>query len=264
VRPVLALLIALALAACGGKTTGAVKYSVSAQRNYEKGLDELKDKDWIAASKYFAFIKSRFPYSKFAVLAELRLADAQFGAGEYEAAIDSYKMFIKFHPTHEMVVNGYAAFKIGESYFKQLPGDFWLLPPSYEKDQTATEEAADELRSFLEKYPDSPSRKDAQKILDAVGHRLAAHEWYVARYYWDRDKPMGTVLRLRHLLDKYSGVGYDEEALWLLGRAYLSVGMPDRARSTWGQLIEKYPQHHRAGDAKDAIAHLPPPKGPTG
>src|SRR3569623_1840366 len=85
------LLIAVALAfgvggvaACGAKSgTGAVDYSVSAQKNYEKGLKELDDKDWVAASKYFAFIKSRFPYSKYAVLAERRLADAEFGAEQY-------------------------------------------------------------------------------------------------------------------------------------------------------------------------------------
>mgnify|MGYP006992488365 CR=1 FL=1 len=69
----LALLIVLSLGtACGGKTgTGAVEYSVSAQKNYEKGLAQLDAKDWVAASKYFGFIKSRFPYSKYAVLAEL-------------------------------------------------------------------------------------------------------------------------------------------------------------------------------------------------
>ena len=82
---VIAVAAGLAAGACGSKAggAGAVDYSVSAQRNYEKGLKELEDKDWLAASKYFSFIKSRFPYSKFAVLAELRLADAQFGAEQY-------------------------------------------------------------------------------------------------------------------------------------------------------------------------------------
>src|SRR5580765_9025829 len=115
----------LGLACAGKSNSGTVDYSVSAQKNYEKGLKELDNKDWIAASKYFAFIKSRFPYSKYAVLAELRLADAEFGAEQYLEAIDSYRLFIKFHPTYEMVANGYAAFKIGESYYKQLPSDFW-------------------------------------------------------------------------------------------------------------------------------------------
>src|SRR5215208_1041620 len=198
VAVVVALALGIVVAACGGKSGGgAVEYSVSAQKNYEKGLKELEGKDWVAASKYFAFIKSRFPYSKYAVLAELRLADAEFGAEQYLEAIDSYRLFIKFHPTHEMVANGYASFRIGESYYKQLPSDFWLIPPSFEKDQSSTEDAGDEIQRFLDKYPDSPYRKQARIILDRVARRLAAHEWYVAQYYWNRDKPMGAVLRLR-------------------------------------------------------------------
>ena len=248
--------------ACGGAKSGgaAVEYSVSAQKNYEKGQKMLESKDWIAASKYFAFIKSRFPYSKYAVLAELRLADAEFGAEQFLESIDSYRLFAKFHPTNEMVANGYSTFRIGEAYYKQLPTDFWLFPPSYEKDESSTEDAANELKSFLDKYPDSPYREQAKEILVHVGKRLADHEWYVARYYWDRGKPMGTVLRLRRLLERYRGVGYDVEALWLLGRAYVAVDMPDRARLSWQELVAKYPTSNRAGDAKDALASLAPVK----
>jgi outer membrane protein assembly factor BamD len=247
----------LATVGCGGKSaSGAVDYSVSAQKNYEKGLKELENKDWVAASKYFGFIKTRFPYSKYAVLAELRLADAEFGAEQYLEAIDSYRLFIKFHPTHEMVANGYASFKIGEGYYKQLSGDFWMFPPSYEKDQSSTEDAGNELKSFLDKYPDSPYRDKAKHIVVTVGKRLADHEWFVARYYWDRGKPMGTVIRLRRLLERYRGVGYDEEALWLLGRAYVAVSMPDRARGVWSELVDKYPKSSRAGDAKSALSNL--------
>lgn len=247
-----------ATAACGGKSgAGAVDYSVSAQKNYERGLTSLGAKDWVAAAKYFAFIKSRFPYSKYAVLAELRLADAEFGAEQYLEAVDSYKLFVKFHPTHEMVANGYASVRIAEAYFKMLPGDFWILPPSFEKDQSSVEDAEEELRSFLDKYKDSPYRKKAADLLARVGKRLADHEWYVARFYWDRGKPMGTVLRLRRLLDRHRGVGYDVDALWLLGRAYVKVGMPDRAREAWGELVSKHPTSARAGEAKQAIASLP-------
>ena len=256
-RLLLAVVCTAVLAACGAASgTSSVSYSVSAQKNYDKGVDALDKKDWIAASKYFSFIKSRFPYSKYAVLAELRLADAQLGAEQYLEAIDSYRLFIKFHPTHKEVVNGYASFKIGQAYFKQLPEDFWMFPPSYEKDQSSTEDAQNELKSFLDKYPDSPYRKEALEILKKVGHRLADHEWYVAKYYWDRGKPMGTVLRLRRLLERYRGVGYDVQALWLLGRAYVAVDMPDRAKLTWGELIAKYPQTSEAGQAREALGTL--------
>jgi outer membrane protein assembly factor BamD len=254
----IAVVVGLWATACGSKSggAGAVDYSVSAQRNYEKGVKELEDKDWLAASKYFSFIKSRFPYSKYAVLAELRLADAQFGAEQYLEAIDSYRLFLKFHPTHEMVSNGYASFRIGEGYYKQLSGDFWMFPPSSEKDQSSTEDAANELKTFLDKYPDSPYRDKAKDILKQVNKRLADHEWYVAHYYWEHDKPTGTVFRLRRLLERYRGVGYDEEALWLLGRAYVAAAMPERARNPWNELVEKYPKSVHAGDARSALSSL--------
>lgn len=252
------------LAACGGRNgPTSVDYSVSAQKNYERGMKELERRNWAAAAKYFGFIRSRFPYSKFAVLAELRIADAEFGAEQYAEAVDSYKVFAKLHPTHEMVANGYASLRVAEAYAKQLPGDMWLLPPSYEKDQTSIEEAEQELRAFLEKFPDSPFRERGQELQGKVARRLAQHEWYVARYYWDRGKPMGTVLRLRRLIDRYPGVGYDVPALWLLGRAYARVDMPDRARETWNQLIAKFPQSSEAREAKSALASLPAAKPPA-
>lgn len=256
---VVGVLAALVLAgACGGKAgTGAVDYSVSAPKNYDRGMAELAEKDWQAAAKYFSFIKSRFPYSRYAVLAELRLADAQFGAELYLDAIDDYRAFQTLHPTHEMVVNGYTNLRVAEAYVAQLPGDLWILPPSYEKDQSATEEAETELRRFLQKFPDSPYRKRGEELLTKVGKKLAEHEWYVARYYWDRGKPMGTVLRLRRLLERYPDTGYDVEGLWLLGRAYVKVGMPDRAKQTWNDLVSRFPQSKRAGEAKGAIEKLP-------
>ncbi len=256
----IATLLALGAAAIPGcATTGvaAVKYQETPQANYDAGMAQLDAKEWVAAAKYFSFIKSRFKFSKFLALAELRTADAEFGAEEYLQAVERYRLFIKLHPTHEFVANGYATFKIGEAFYRQLPGDVWILPPSYEKDQGATEDAGEELARFLDRYPDSPYRPQAQKIMAQVAKRLAAHEWYVARYYWDRDKPMGTVLRLRRLLDRYRGVGYDEESLWLLGRAYEDVKMPDRARKTWEELVSKYPAHARAKEAISALGRLP-------
>ncbi|MBI4508469.1 MAG: outer membrane protein assembly factor BamD [Deltaproteobacteria bacterium] len=253
------LLVLLGPFACGGsarESGGRVEYSVSAQNNYERGMKKLEEEDWVEAAKYFSFVKARFPYSKFAVLAELRLADTSFQSGSYLEAIDAYKLFIKYHPTHEMVENGYAAFRVGESYYRTLPDDWFLVPPSYEKDSSATHDALRELSSFLRKYPQSRFVEKAKKLRDTCAKRLAAHEWYVAKFYWKKDEPMGTVLRLKALLDRYPGVGYDEEALWLLGKAYLRVNRSEDAKSTWKSLIKKYPSHRRAGDARNELTKL--------
>lgn len=108
-------------AACGAKTN-VVEYSVNAQTNYEKGRKELDRQDWITATSYFSFITSRFPYSKYALLAELGLADVQFGAGHYLDALAAYRLFMKLHPNHDLVENGYVSFRAGESYGRSSSG----------------------------------------------------------------------------------------------------------------------------------------------
>jgi outer membrane protein assembly factor BamD len=251
------LLLALVLLpACGGSEAESgdrVEYSASASKNYQLGMKKLGDEDRIESAKYFTFVKARFPYSKFAVLAELRLADTEFGAGSYTEAIDSYKLFIKFHPTHDMTSNGYAQFRVGEAYYKMLPSDWFLVPPSYEKDQSATHDALRELTQFLRKYPKSPYTTKAEKMRNDCAHSLAATEWYIATFYWKRDRPTATVLRLRTLLARYRGAGYDEEALWLLGKALKAAGKKDEAKAAWEELVKGYPTHPRAHEAKGAL-----------
>ena len=244
--------------ACGGSARegGSVEYSVSAQQNYERGMGLMDEGEWLDAVKYFTFVKARFPYSKFAVLADLRIADAAFGAESYLEAIDAYKLFIKFHPTHEMVENGYAAFRVGQSYYKMLPDDWFLVPPAYEKDQSAAVDAARELQGVMRDYPNSKFAPKAKQLYKHVGQLLAAHEWYVATFYWKRGQAMGTVLRLRTLLKQYPDVGYDEEALFLLGRAYAKTGRKEDAKKSFQTLVDRYPKHRRAGDARHELASL--------
>jgi outer membrane protein assembly factor BamD len=252
----LPFILALGLAACGGSAReggGSVEYSVSAQQNFERGMKLLEDEEWSDAVKYFSFVKARFPYSKYAVLADLRIADAAFGAESFLEAVDAYKLFIKFHPTHEMVENGYAAYRVGASYYHMLPDDWFLVPSAFEKDQTAALDAARELNQVARNYPSSPYAGKARELYKKVSRLLAEHEWYVAKFYWKREQPMGTVLRLRTLLKQYPDAGYEEEALYLLGQAYLKVGRKEDAKKSFETLVTRYPKHSKADDAR---AHL--------
>jgi outer membrane protein assembly factor BamD len=112
----LVLALALATLACGGRSgPTAVDYSVSAQKNYDRGMEMLERREWEAAGKYFGFIRSRFPYSKFAVLAELRLAGSLFGAEQYLDAAELQGLR-QLHVTHELVASSYTSLRIAEAY----------------------------------------------------------------------------------------------------------------------------------------------------
>jgi outer membrane protein assembly factor BamD len=235
------------------EATKPVTYSMTAKQNYEKGLAELKDENYPEAHKYFQFVRSKFPFSKYAVLAELSMADTSFERGNYTEAIDAYKQFMRLHPTHEKVTDGYAAFKVGECYAKDMPDDIWLLPPSYEKDQSAVTDALREIDAFVKKYPESPYVKNAQVLRRDALTRLVNHEVYVARFYLDRDHPKAAAMRIEGAIKRYPGSGREPELLVTLGQTYLHMGDAVRARDTFERVVNEY---HDAAQARQSELYL--------
>jgi outer membrane protein assembly factor BamD len=227
--------------ASGDDVTKPITYSLTAKQNYEKGLAELKDENFPEAQKYFQFVKQKFPFSKYAVLAELAIADTQFARGNYTEAVDSYKAFIRLHPTHEKVENGYAAYRVGQCYYKDMPDDIWLLPPSYEKDQSAVNDALRELDDFRRKYPDSTYQKDAAPLRREVLKRLVDHEVYIARFYLGRDKTKAAARRLEGAIKRYPGSGREPELLFALGQTYLQMGDPARSKDSFARVVSEFP-----------------------
>lgn len=226
-----------------------VTYSATARQNYDKGVAELADENYLEADKYFRFVKSKFPFSKYAVLAELGLCDAKFQRGEYQAAIDSYKAFIRLHPTHEKVEDGYAAYRIAECYVKDMPEDWLILPPAAEKDQSAVKDALRELSDFLDKYPESKYVKQADKERREVVRRLVEHEVYVAKFYLDQGHPRAAILRLQGAIERFPDSEREAELLLTLGQTHLEMGNARSAKATFEKVRAAYkgePQARRA------------------
>jgi outer membrane protein assembly factor BamD len=255
-----ALLLLLAFTcACGATPTffrTEVKYSTNVLDNYNKGLQELKGENWEEAIKYFTYVRNKFPFSEYATLAELRLADVYFAQEKYTEAADAYKNFIKFHPTRPQTLDGYASFRVAEAYVKQIPGGWFLVPPTFEKDQSATRDALRELVAFSKKYTTSKYLPQAQKLYRECIQGLADHELYVAKFYLDHDKPKGAIFRLEGMLKRYPAAGIDAQVMFLLGQTYLKLNERKKAHEVFVGLTKKFPEDHHSAKAKLYLRHL--------
>ncbi len=243
--------VALCAGACATSDDAgkSVTYSLTAKQNYDKGLVELKDENYIEATKFLSFVKQKFPFSKYAVLAELALADTQFQRGNHQESIDAYKTFMRLHPTHEKVEDGYVSFRICDGYYREMPDDWFLIPPAYEKDQSAVRDALRELSDFVDKFPDSKYLKEAVNFRREVMRRLIEHEVYVARFYLDRDQPKAAILRLENAIRRYPDSGREAELLLTLGQTHLQMGDVALAKQTFGRVLAEHsasPQAKRA------------------
>ena len=277
----------LALAALGCASMGAggsggeisVTYAKEVLENYRKGMEELWDENYLEAEKYFEHVRNNFQFSKYAALADLRIADADYGRGKYAEAFDEYMLFRKFHPNHPAVP--YAAYKAALCYYQQMPERWFFLPPPEERDQAPIEAAAKYLSRYIAEFghlenepagrdkaaPDKDGEYDvmvgeeqrvseAERIADAkkklaeVRHRLAEHEMYVAEFYWKHDKPKAVVGRLEALVRDYPGTDLEVEALSMLARALIEIGEKDKARKVYERLVANHPKAPEADEAR--------------
>ncbi len=246
------LLLAAALSACGGKA--ALRDRRPAEDEYKNGVSELADKNFAEAQKIFELIKTRYPYSKYAALSELRLADLRFKQEKFPEAADLYAQFVTMHPHHEDV--DYAAFQVGLSRYKDMPGDFFLFPPSYERDMSASQAALKAFEEFVRKYPNSKRIEEAKKMLAEVKGRFADREWYVAEFYRKRDRWPGVAARLERLVKDYPGSPREPEALMGLAQAYIKMNERFRAQQALQQLVVRHPEDPRRAEAERLLASL--------
>lgn len=255
-RLLAATLLAVALAACSKHVTfsGEAKLKPTAEENYKAGEELLKDGSYPDAQKFFEYVRTKFPFSKYAALADLRLADAKFQQGQFAEAADAYASFVKLHPSHEDV--DYAEYRIGESYFKDAPSEFALFPPAYEKDLRQAKKASEALHAFLTKHPTSKRVPDAKKLLAEIDDRLAAHEWYVGEFYFKRGHWAGAAGRYEALVEKYPASRHVAEALLKTARSYVELGEKFRARTALQKLIVDHPQDPRRAEAEKLLASL--------
>jgi outer membrane protein assembly factor BamD len=249
-----ALLIALAACSKHVSFSGEVKLLPSAEENYQAGMELLKSESWPEAQKFFEYVRTKYPFTKYAALADLRIAEAKFGQHLYAEAADAYAQFIQLHPSHEEV--DYAEFRIGESYFKDAPGEFVLFPPTHEKDLRQVRKAVDQLRKFVEKNPKSKHLAAGKKLLAEAESRLSAHEWYVAEYYFKHRRWAGAAGRYETLVDKFPGSKHESEALLKLAQAYVAMEEKHRARTALQKLIVQHPKDPRRPEAERLLASL--------
>jgi outer membrane protein assembly factor BamD len=261
-----ALVAAISLAGCAETQSEEMllDYSRSAEQLFEEAMEDFDDEDCVDAEKAFHDVRRLYPYSRFAVLAELRIADCHMVQGNHAEASVAYQQFVKAHPTHEEA--HYAAFKRGVAYKEMIPGDWVVTPPPHERDQAATRDARSALRHFIRTYPRSQYVERAEEILAEVVDALVLHEMYVAEFYLSRDQKNAAAVRLEVIPTKFPDSSLVPDAMFLQGRVYLELDRQPAAVRVFEAIIERFPDHHQALRARDYLKHLgePPPDANRG
>lgn len=239
--------------ACGGSSSKSrqLSYGESAKEAYYAAMKEFRQEDCLEAEPGFQQVRKDFPFSRFAALSELRIADCLMIDKKYPEAAQAYQRFARFHPSHEEVP--YAEFRTGVAHIRQIPRDWFLMPPSHERDQGAARDALRKFNGFLRDYPEDRRVPEAKRYQRRALKLLAAHELYVAEYYLKRENPKAALMRLETLASRYGGTDLDAQALWVRGQAYAELGDDKRARQSFGELVRRFPNSREARKAREKL-----------
>ena len=247
------LLPAVLLACASAPPEPEIAELPPAEELYQEGVAKLEDRREVLglidltpyqdAIDKFQELVDNYPYSEYAVFAELRIADAYYDQERWDEALSYYRDFAELHPEHEKVP--YTLYRTALCHAAKSP--------SAERDQTATKEALAALDQLLTRYPNSAEARDAEPLWKELRTKLGEHVFGIGDFYLAREEYQSAAGRYRQVLDEYPGLGLDADALYKLGLCYTHMNREDDARRIFEVILENYEDSEVARAAQDQI-----------
>ena len=194
------LLMLMALGGCGWFGPKQEKPAPELARDGIKAFNEGSYRDAIES---FETLKDWYPFSKYAILAELKIADAHYRLAEYDEAIFAYEEFENLHPRNEAVP--YVIYQIGRCYYDQID--------TIDRDQSTARKALDTFKRLTQKFPEDGYALKARPHITACHKSLASHDFYVGHFYYKSKHYKAALHRFKSVLNSYPDVGVHYEAL---------------------------------------------------
>jgi len=273
-RAVLAGVLGLSLGACStlnalnpwsGKADELVTKedpsTVPVEELYNRGLDALGRQNYASAVTQFDYVEQNYPYSTWAINAQLMQGYAQYLNSHYTEAIGVLDRFIQLHPAHRDIA--YAYYLRALCYYEQIA--------DISRDQKGTQQAMAALQEVVNRFPDSAYGRDARLKIDLARDHLAGKEMDIGRFYQSQRLYEAAIGRFQRVVDDFQTTNHVPEALHRLTEIYLTLGLVTEARRTAAVLGYNYPGSSWYSDSykdlvgdsgAEAVAGEPPPPRP--
>ncbi|MDD3095486.1 MAG: outer membrane protein assembly factor BamD [Candidatus Neomarinimicrobiota bacterium] len=198
----------IALTGCTGsaETKEKEKQERSYLERYDDALIAFEAKKYYRSIEDFNFVVFNAPGSDIADNAQFYLASAHFELKEYILAIDEYQQLLRRWPESDLYEE--TRFKIAECYYLQSPG--------YQRDEEYIHKAIAAYQEFIESYPFSEYRKDAEARIQQLRSGLAKKAYEAGKLYMVLREWSAALITFEEVLNSY----YDTS---LLNPTYLEM-----------------------------------------
>ena len=115
----------------------------SASELARDGMEEFKEGNYNAAIENFEKLRDWYPFDRYAILAELKIADSHYELSHYEEAVFAYQEFENLHPLNEAIP--YVIYRIGRCYYERMD--------SVDRDQSSARKALETFERLRKQFP---------------------------------------------------------------------------------------------------------------
>ena len=187
---------------------------LSAQEEAWAGMDAYEDRKYADALKHFQKLKDNYPFSKYAILAELKIGDCHYNLKQYSEAIFAYEEFEKLHPRNEAIP--YVIYQIGLCNFEQID--------TIDRDQTAARSALEAFQRLQKQFPDDPYARSAEDHITVCQKSLVGHEFTIGVFYYQTKHYEAALHRFMSVISNYPDVGYHQQSLEYIAKCEEEIG----------------------------------------
>jgi len=185
---------------------GGADENLTAEELAISGMDEFDKGNYHKSIEHFQRLKDIYPFSKYAILAELKLGDAHYQLVQYEDALFAYEEFEKLHPRNEAIP--YVIYQIGRCHFDRIT--------TPDRDQTAARKALEAFSRLQKQFPNDPYSRSAADHIVTCYKSLSGHEFIVGEFYFKSKHFKAALTRFRTVVTEFPDVGYHQPALNLI------------------------------------------------
>ena len=228
---------------CGPK---APKVVLDAEDQYALAKREFDKEHWDDAVVELQKLIFNYPGAAFIDSAQYLLGMTYLNQKEYPLAIGEFNKLLSAYPTSQLADD--AAFMVALSDFE--------MSPRAELDPRHTQRATDELQNFLDDYPESDRREEAEELLNKCRAKLAKKAYKTGYLYYKRGHYVSALIYLRQVLNDYHDTEWIKQAQFQIADVFYKQKKYDQAKEEYEKFLQNFPEHKLAQKAKRRLKKI--------
>lgn len=228
-----AALLALLFLSAGCRNQSLIQPGDTLDVAYEKALGLYEEEKWDDAAAAFETVLSIGRGTEIAEEAQYYLATSYFNSRNYLLAASEYERFALFHPESERRQE--VDYMIARSYYE--------LSPRFKLDQSYTNQAIENFRVYISRYPGTAEADSAGARIDELRNKLARKIHEAGDFYKRIARYNAAAIYYGQVIEQYPESRWAELALVEQMESYILYAdnsVPERQRERYEMALDSY------------------------